>query len=860
MDLTLRKLFKGFFLLVFVISISTTASAQIKINEVMASNTMSYDPTEYNFSDWIELYNPANATVSFRNYYFSDDINLPTKWQITSSKASISKAGFFVVYFDETNTSTSASFRLEPKGGTIYMFDAAKNLVDKITYPTLNNGNISYARTTDGGNDWSLMSYPTPKTTNTKGVPANKQAEQPLFSEAGGFISGTKQITLTSKTPGALIYYTLNGDEPFDATTQVTDASKMLTGKALLYNGAITVTNAVIRAKVYAPDYLPSTVVTQSYLQNKRNIDLPVFSVSINEKYRSDGTLGIWRNYRNAVMKRPSNVEFFPTQNGTSNFNYQMNVEIFAASQRAKEHKQFNIIADKRFQGNNRMKYDFFNEKKGQKRKSVTLRTSGQDGSKTMMQDALVHVLIKDQMDIDRRAYEPAVVYINGNYNGLMNIRERTQKDYLESNYGLETNEYDLLGKHNDYSTIRASQGNMNQWNEMINYLKANDLKTDANYLKYIDKYIDEPEVLNYFLVQTYINNRDQPNNNIKAWRPYANKTKWRYILHDADLALIRYSSADNNITRTQKSSTSSMGYVFYSLSKNAIFKQKFAGQYIVHAYQTFDPSRTTPITDSLAKRIENEIGYTHDVHSSVPALATWKKNIESMKDYWIKRQPYATKHVKASFGLSGSEMALNVSNEFFKGDVLLNTIKLSNDFKGKYLQSLSYTLEVKPKRGHKFSYWDITIDDVNSKEFSPTYSGVIPAKAKSVIIIPVYDNDTRFSEAKKSVLRSIKDVNYEDVLETLEGSLLDEEISEESILSNRNDVLVYPVPVTDNILNIESYENDIIEVEFYAINGALIKKLKADATSLDISFLNKGVYLLRIYTDKGVVVKKIIK
>ncbi|MEA9414871.1 CotH kinase family protein [Flavobacterium sp. PL02] len=860
MNRTLHQIFKRFFLLTVLVSISTTA--QIKINEVMASNTMSYDPTQYNFSDWIELYNPANTTVSFRNYYFSDDINLPTKWQITSSKASISKVGYLLVYFDETNTSTNASFRLEPKGGTIYMFDASKNLVDKITYPPLNNGNISYGRTTDGGSEWSLMSYPTPKTTNAKGFPASKQAEQPLFSEAGGFISGTKQITLTSKTPGALIYYTLNGDEPFDATTQVTDASKMLTGKALLYNGAISVTNAVIRAKVYAPGYLPSTVVTQSYLLNKRNIDLPVFSVSMNEKYRNDGTLGIWRNYNNKVMKRPSNVEFFPTQNGTSNFNYQMNVEIFAASQRAKEHKQFNIIADKRFQGNNRMKYDFFNEKKGQKRKSVTLRTSGQDGKKTMLQDALVHVLIKDQMDIDRRAYEPAVVYINGNYNGLMNIRERTQKDYLESNYGLETNEYDLLGKHNDYSTIRASQGNMNQWNEMVSYLKANDLKTEANYLKYVEKYIDEPEVLNYFLVQTYINNRDQPDNNIKAWRPYTNKTKWRYILHDADLALIVYSSADNNINRTQKSSTSSMGYVFYSLCKNATFKQKFAGQYIVHAYQTFDPTRTTPITDSLAKKIENEIGYTHDVHSSVPTLATWKKNIQSMKDYWIKRQPYATKHVKSSFGLSGNEMALNVNNDFSKGDVLLNTIKLLNNFKGKYLQSLSYSLEAKPKAGHTFRYWDIKIDNVSSQEFGVTYSGVIPAKATNVVITAVYDNDTVSSETKKNDEDSTVDAKDENAMKSSDVNLSEnkvviEELNKQLVAS---DVRIYPVPITEDILTITADGNTILAVEFYAINGSLVKRVVPEEMPLDVSFLSKGVYLLRIYTDNGVVVKKIIK
>lgn len=836
---------------------SPAVVAQLRINEVMVSNTMNYDPTVYNFSDWIELYNPSNSTVNFRNYYFSDDLNQPAKWQIKTSRATISKLGFFLVYFDEADNTFNANFRLEPKGGTIYMFDSGKNLVDKITYPALNNGNASYARTADGGNNWSLMTYPTPNTTNTKGIPASKQAEKPVFSEPAGFVSGTKQITLSSKTPGALIYYTLNGDEPFDPATQITDAKKMLTGTALLYKGPISVTNAVIRAKVYAPGYLPSTVVTQSYLQKKRNINLPVFSVALNEQYRKDGTLGIWKNYRDKQMKRPSNVEFFPTQNEVSDFNYQMNVEIFAASQRAKEHKQFNIIADKRFEGNNRLKYDFFNEKKGQKRKSVTLRTSGQDGSKTMLQDALVHVLIKDQMDIDRRAYQPAVVYINGNYNGLMNIRERTQKDYLESNYGLEKDQYDLLGKHNDYSSIRASQGNMNQWNEMIAYLKANNLKDDANYLKYIDKYIDEPEVLNYFLVQTYINNRDQPNNNIKAWRPYKNKTKWRYILHDADLALIVYSTSDNNINRTQKSSTSSMGYVFYSLCKSAKFQQKFAGQYITHAYQTFDPARTTVIVDSLAKNIENEISYTHDVHSSVPSLANWKKYIQSMRDYWGKRQSYAVSHVKSSFKLSGDEMSFNVNNEFNKGEVILNTVKLLKNFKGRYLQNLSYSIEAKPKAGSQFSYWNINVDGLNTREYNSNYQGIIPAKASNVIITAIYDNDDRILNSAKEE-ETVVEENTQTLAEYT-AKFADKKIEEE-LLDLNSDVLIYPVPITENELSLNAVNCQINEIEFYSINGSLIKRMKPEMMPLDVSYLNKGIYILKIYTDKGVIVKKVIK
>ncbi len=721
--------------------------AQIIINEVMVHNTMHYDDEIYNFSDWIELYNPTSSTVRIK-YYFTDDKNNPTKWRMKSTQ-SMRKNSFLLIYFDNSeDEKLNANFKLEPKGGSIYVFDDKGNLVDEVTYPKMNNGNISYGRTTDGGNMWSKMAYPTPETSNISGEPSDKQAEAPVFSEKGGFINGSKNITLTAATPGAKIYYTLNGDEPFDSKTQITSEKNMLTGTALLYTGPITINNStVIRAKVYADGYLPSTVVTQSYLEKTRDIDLPVFSVTINEKYRNDSKIGIWKNYRDKDMKRPVNVEFFPTQDSEADFNYQMNIEIFGASQRSKEHKQFNIIADKRYNGNNRMKYDFFTEKQGQKRKSITMRTSGQDGKYTMLQDALVHTIIKDQMDIDRGAYQPAVVYINGKYNGLMNIRERHQKDYLESNYGYEPEEYDLLGKHNDHSSIRAARGNKDKWDEMISYLKKNknNINDAAVYNKVINEYVDEAEVLNYFLVQSYINNRDQPHNNIKAWRPYKAKgnmqTKWRYILHDADLAVIRQSTSGERIKGSMSSSTSNMGYVFYILAKNTSFQQKFASRYLTHAYQTFAPFRVEAIVDRLAANIEKEIPYTNQVHSSVPNLTKWKVYIKEIREYWGERQPYAVKHVQSAFSFKGKEMTLKLNFDEKEGTVYLNTVTLIRNFDGKYIQDLTYDLKAEPKEGYAFAYWDIRTNGTSVQVNENEYQGRTAANATEVIITPVYIN-----------------------------------------------------------------------------------------------------------------------
>lgn len=846
----------------------TSITAQIRINEVMCSNTMHYDDVVYNFSDWIELYNSSGSSINIKNYYFSDDPDNPRKWQFKDSKSIASKK-FLCIYFDKSGKSTNASFRLTPKGGSIYVYDSSGSLVDQISYPQLNQGNVSYGRTVDGTGSWKMMAYPTPAKTNTDGNPAEEYVGDPVFSETGEFFHGEKVITLTSTTPGAKIYYTVNGDEPFDSKTQITDVSRMLDGNAILYDGPLAFNEpVVIRAKAYADGYLPSSVVTHTFLSDERKINLPVFAVSVNEKYRKESRIGIWTNYNNRVMKRPSNLEFFPEMDEKADFNHQTNMEIFAASQRSNEHKQFNVIADKRYQKNKRFKYDFFDEKEGQLRKSINFRASGQDVSKTMMQDALVHVIIKDQMDIERRAYQPIVVFINGKYNGLMNLRERTQKDYIESNYGLEPHEYDLLGKHNDgYSNIRASQGTLDKWNEMISYFNTNknNMAKDDVYREVTEKYIDEDELINYFIVQCYINNSDYPHNNIKAWRPYeGTNTRWRYILHDADLGLIYHSSRSTNRIKSTLSASSSitskghMGQPFYCLSKNPIFQHKFAGRYLTHAFQTFAPYRTETIVDSIANLIREEIPYTAAVHSSVKKLSEWEGYVKKLRNYWAERQPYSAGHVRDAFSdITGKTMNLKVNYDENAGDIYLNTIKLLRNFEGDYIQGLRYELDVQPKSGYTFNYWDINVNGVSTQEASKYLIKYIPTNATSVIITPVFTN----SEGKVTKIAHTTSLSNETLPENQEDPKDgDEEIVEDIpvISLEVRQINIYPNP-TDGLLYIQA-DSPIHKITFFDTSGAALKVVEHPAFPVDISSLKKGIYLVQIEMENGNIVEKVMK
>ena len=69
----------------------------------------------------------------------------------------------------------------------------------------------------------------------------------------------------------------------------------------------------------------------------------------------------------------------------------------------------------------------------------------------------------------------------------------------------------------------------------------------------------------------------------------------------------------------------------------------------------------------------------------------------------------------------------------------------------------------------------------------------------------------------------------------------------------------VYPIPANNN-LTIEAQNNELTNLELLNVNGKLIlKKEFTQSTSLDVSYIAKGMYYLNLKTDEGKLTKQII-
>ena len=126
-------------------------------------------------------------------------------------------------------------------------------------------------------------------------------------------------------------------------------------------------------------------------------------------------------------------------------------------------------------------------------------------------------------MNIDYQAGQPVAYYINGEYQGLMSLNERTNADYITANYGYTDEEIDLISV-SDVMGIRASKGDLSAYNELVEYLTTFEddslsYKDDSLLYEGACKRMDMDEYIDYQIFQQFIVNTDWPGNNTKIWR-----------------------------------------------------------------------------------------------------------------------------------------------------------------------------------------------------------------------------------------------------------------------------------------------------------------------------------------------------
>lgn len=505
------------------------------INEIMAANVDVYLDPSFNYGSWVELYNPTDKSVALGGLYISDDPKNLKKNKLLSTYGALPAKGFALLNFDHFEVWTQASYRqiddkLDCEGGTIIISDGT-NIIAQQDYPEVIS-RTSYARTTDGGAEWGTTGNPSPGTSNqANGGFASQQLDAPAVDKDGQLFTGNLQVCVNIPK-GATLKYTTNGTCPTQENGEVSKT------------GLFTVSNTTCyRFRLFQNGYLPSTVVTRSYIKNDRNYPFPIISVVTKDENLNSKEYGVFKqgpngrpgNGRsencnwNMDWDRPVAFEYITTDNKCL-ISQECDLSICGGWTRASNPKAFKLKASKTYDFNNFFAAQFFAEKPYIKNKTLQIRNGGNDGSCRIKDAAIQQVVSRSGIYVDHQAWQPVHVFINGSHYAVLNMREPNNKHHAYANYGIDTDEMDQFEVSPDSGYVQM-EGTKESFDRL---LTLSETAEDEKSYEEIRQLLDIDEYINYMAVELHIGNWDWPQNNVKAFRDQ-NDGKFHFVLFDLD-------------------------------------------------------------------------------------------------------------------------------------------------------------------------------------------------------------------------------------------------------------------------------------------------------------------------------------
>ena len=757
------------------------------INEVMSDNVSAFADGDGDFWDWIEIYNPNDEAVNMARYALTDDETIAGKWRFPA--VFIQPNAHLLVFASDLNRTNAegslhTNFKLKPAGETLLLSDAALRPVDRFQIPAL-APDQSVGRVPDGGVD--LQFYPKANTSpgsENPLIPTGPVLLAPSFTPEGGFFSGPVTVQILGAESNHVIRYTLDGSAP--------------TAQSPALSSTLTLTKStVVRVIAIHPQGYKSAPESRSYLIGV-NHGLPIVSLATsptNLAFRNGYLYGMGPSVLSAQNQVLQNypysgsyawqnreveiaMEFFET-NQTLGFRQRAGMKIFGGwGSRAYPQKSLALFA-RRSYGAGKFDYPIFPDQSVNEFESLVLRNSGNDnqsthqtpprppitafgptlsygsyfvnGTFTLMRDAMMQRLVEDT-SLDTQAYRPAVVYINGEYWGIYNIREKITEDYVISHHDMAPGGVDLI---EGYGSVNAGSGTV--YTQMRSYISTQSMTSASNYAYVAENYLDIDNFIDYHLAVIYFQNFDI--GNIKCWRPRLPRGRFRWVVYDQDYgfglwpasiyvpAMARdYADYDNMFKfYTAGTGTSSswpnggaQTLLLRNLLNNAQFKERFIRRCADLLNSHFREAKVEQTIQEMAAVIRPEIadhlqrwswseltrrgfGVPHKAEHQPFTQPTWETNLTVLSNFGRSRPAKLRQDCLQHFQLTGGLGTLQTLVEpAGSGRVLVNTLTIDQfPWQGVYFADITNTVRPIPSPGYRFVEWITPSGNTNRLSFS---------------------------------------------------------------------------------------------------------------------------------------------
>ena len=511
----------------------------------------------------------------------------------------------------------------------------------------------------------------------------------------------------------------------------------------------------IVRAIAVKEGALASNEVFETYFVSSsghHDYSLPVVSVATSESYLFDYENGIyvpgidflnwrednpaseadWRvpsNYhrRGVEWEYPAAVMLFDKDREVV-FQQNTGFRIHGGWARTLPAKSLRLYA-RNLYGNDVIDAEIFSGHGRQPYKRLLLRNSGQDWPRTLFRDAALQTIFED-LNFDTQAYQPTLLFINSEYWGIFNIRERYDKHYLERVYGVDGENLDIIANHRE-----VKEGDDQHYLSLMGYVEDHDLSESAHYA-HVKTKMDINNFIDYHIAQIFSGNNDWPHSNMDFWRLRTDEFieqaqpghdgRWRWLMYDLDVGFGVWVNEDfNAIEWATDPEKEEATLLFRKLLENQAFKHAFINRFADLLNTSFLPSHTKQIIRGIKTRIKPEINEHIGRWSQHDDKDEWLGRVDRMLEYAERRPGFQKDHMMSYFGLPGThDFTLDVCN-VFKGKIRINSMVIDHDtpgtsgypypWKGAYFEEVPVRLEARPAPGYVFSHWEGDIESTDA-------------------------------------------------------------------------------------------------------------------------------------------------
>ncbi len=800
--------------------------------------------------DWIELYNAGNEPIDITGYYLSDKETNLVKYQIPSCSP-IPAKGFKIIFASGRNLiendTIHTNFRLtqtKDKKETIFLSDKNGNLIDAIDIRKT-KGCSSYGRVNDGVSNWGVFVNPTAGKSNSNEKSFIKYSPKPKFSHDAGFYSSAIAVSISgTASENETIYYSVDGSEP---GTQ-----------SYVYTAPVSIDKTTILKAIIADSdttILPGFIQYGTYFISE-NHSLPVISIS--------GSLldSLAMGLKEA---RPwGTIEYFDTS-GTRAADSYGEFNSHGQDSWVNDQRSLDFVARDEMGYSKELKEKLFTLSDRKNFQRIILRASGDDNypattdgiqnisnlGSAHLRDAYFQNLCKQgDMKLDVRAASKCVVYLNGNYWGVYDIREiPDDHDYTEHYYN--QGKYDiqyLLTWGYTWAEYGGEQA-FEDWYELTDFIFSHSMANQSNFDK-VAAELDVESLTDYVIGHSISVSSDWLVYNTGWWRglnPEGDHKKWGYILWDNDASFAFYinytgipdtsaNAAFCNVDHlTEWSDPERHIQILNKLRGNPGFNNYYISRYIDLINTTFSCENMLHQLDSLKALIAPEM-YRHNERWPGGSYEEWEKNYDRLRDFVTRRcGAWAENKLDSCYNLTGP---YNITFDALPRENIaldVNSLQITN----------------LPWNAAYFGNIDIALNAYDTSTFDKPFY-----KWKS--------NESVFLKSESIANNSLRINKNDQIL-----ALFQEETGIDDNKANMQQVHIYPTFVSDNFtVHCFLQSQSEVLISLYTIDGKKLEDFYSGTIAAgehELSFrlkkqsLKDGIYFIQFNSNDFTKNEKII-